>query len=82
MEATTPSQLYAADLDQLEAELAARDAQEAADNDVLAAKQRKAAAGRKGKGKAAAVSGLVVGAVWCGSNRVSGASSGCAGHLR
>ena len=33
----------------------ARDAQEEADNNALAAKQRKAAAGRNGKAKAAAV---------------------------
>ena len=62
MQATTPAQLYAADLDALEAELRARDAQEAADNDVLASKQRKAAAGRsKGKGRAAAVGA----SSWC-----------------
>ena len=61
MQATTPAQLYAADLDTLEAELRARDAQEAVDNDMLASKQRKAAAGRsRGKGKAAAVGACLI----------------------
>ena len=61
MQATTPAQLYAADLDTLEAELRARDAQEAVDNNVLASKQRKAAAGRsRGKGKAAAVGACLI----------------------